>query len=384
MGNEIQSGGKVELNGSRTIAIIEGARDLNRQVVKSEHCTVKIKELDFEIPPQTQKGSLTTVEGLIQRSAEGLRETAKMNMATNPEWASAVLAFCVDKLEPITQQKFTLILDDPSGYSTIENLHLPFPDPKLEIRYYGRTKEQNEALGLQHDDQAIIKDDLAAGDGGLDTQKQVQIPFFKEVTIMAVACDHCGYRSNEVKAGGGIEPKGKKHILKIRTKEDFARDILKSDMASIQIPELEWDIGMGCIAGKFTTLEGILNDLKEHLIDKNPFAMGDSATADRNERYETFKSNVDKILSLEIEASFILDDPSGNSYILRYDSYRMKSNPRKINQSPNLSYSSLTAPDPDPQLEEIEYERSWDQNEELGLNDMKTENYETDEKSPKE
>ena len=106
--NEIQSGGKVELNGSRTIAIIEGARDLNRQVVKSEHCTVKIKELDFEIPPQTQKGSLTTVEGLIQRSAEGLRETAKMNMATNPEWASAVLAFCVDKLEPITQQKFTV------------------------------------------------------------------------------------------------------------------------------------------------------------------------------------------------------------------------------------------------------------------------------------
>ena len=76
---------------------------------------------------------------------------------------------------------------------------------------------------------------------------------------------------------------------------------------------------MGCIAGKFTTLEGILNDLKEHLIDKNPFAMGDSATADRNERYETFKSNVDKILNLEIEASFILDDPSGNSYILRCD-----------------------------------------------------------------
>ena len=62
---------------------------------------------------------------------------------------------------------FQLILDDPSGYSTIENLHLPFPDPKLEIRYYGRTKEQNEALGLQHDDQATIKDDLAAGDGSL-------------------------------------------------------------------------------------------------------------------------------------------------------------------------------------------------------------------------
>ena len=41
--NKVQSGGRVEINGSRTIAIIEGRRDLNRQVVKSEHCTVKIK-----------------------------------------------------------------------------------------------------------------------------------------------------------------------------------------------------------------------------------------------------------------------------------------------------------------------------------------------------
>merc|ERR1719197_754118 len=107
--------------------------------------------------------------------------------------------------------------------------------------------------------------------------------------------------------------------------------------------------------------------------------MGDSATADRNERYETFKSNVDKILNLEIEASFILDDPSGNSYILRYEIQPTQNKPVPT----NLSDFSLTAPEPDPQLEEIEYERSWDQNEELGLNDMKTENYETDEKSPK-
>ena len=31
---------------------------------------------------------------------------------------------------------------------------------------------------------------------------------------MAISCDHCGYRSNEVKAGGGISEKGKKFILK--------------------------------------------------------------------------------------------------------------------------------------------------------------------------
>ena len=132
-------------------------------------------------------------------------------------------------------------------------MHLPFPDPKIEIRHYGRTREQNEKLGIQHEENTQIDSNtLASGDGGLNVDnevmefpemcsgcgrpavcrmKQVQIPFFKEVTIMAVSCDHCGYKSNEVKAGGGIEPKGKKHILKIRTKEDLARDILKSDMA---------------------------------------------------------------------------------------------------------------------------------------------------------
>jgi len=38
-------------------------------------------------------------------------------------------------------------------------------------------------------------------------------------------------------------------------------------------------------------------------------------------------------------------------------------------------FRSLCAPEPDPQLLESEYERSWEQNEELGLNDMKTEDY---------
>ena len=75
---------------------------------------------------------------------------------------------------------------------------------------------------------------------------------------------------------------------------------------------------MGCIAGKFTTLEGILNDFKRDLIDKNPFASGDSSVHEgRKERYLRFKENVDKMLNLEIPTTFILDDPSGNSYILR-------------------------------------------------------------------
>ena len=38
---------------------------MNRKVVKSEYATIKIPEVDLEIPPQTQKGKLSTIEGFI-------------------------------------------------------------------------------------------------------------------------------------------------------------------------------------------------------------------------------------------------------------------------------------------------------------------------------
>lgn len=53
------------------------------------------------------------------------------------------------------------------------------------------------------------------------------------------------------------------------------------------------------------------------------------------------------------QITFIMDDPAGNNYL-----------------------QNLYAPDDDPQLTIEEYERSHQQNEDLGLNDMKTENYE--------
>lgn len=55
-----------------------------------------------------------------------------------------------------------------------------------------------------------------------------------------------------------------------------------------------------------------------------------------------------------------MDDPLGNSYL-----------------------QNLYAPDPDPNMTIEEYERTWDQNESLGLNDMKV-NGEEEEESKEE
>ncbi len=59
--------------------------------------------------------------------------------------------------------------------------------------------------------------------------------------------------------------------------------------------------------------------------------------------------------------TLIIDDPVGNSYI-----------------------QNLNAPADDPKLTAEEYERTWEQNENLGLNDMKTENYLEEESKEKE
>lgn len=47
---------------------------MNRSVVKSEYATIRIPELELEIPPQTQKGTINTVEGFISKTIDGINE----------------------------------------------------------------------------------------------------------------------------------------------------------------------------------------------------------------------------------------------------------------------------------------------------------------------
>jgi C4-type Zn-finger protein len=58
------------------------------------------------------------------------------------------------------------------------------------------------------------------------------IPHFKEVVIMATVCDYCGHKTNEVKSGGGIEPKGKRISLNVTDVSDISRDVLKVSTAT--------------------------------------------------------------------------------------------------------------------------------------------------------
>ena len=55
----------------------------------------------------------------------------------------------------------------------------------------------------------------------------IDIPHFKEVVLMALNCEYCGHKSNEIKSGSGISDKGKKIELRITDPSDLSCDILK-------------------------------------------------------------------------------------------------------------------------------------------------------------
>ncbi|GLD67261.1 zinc finger protein ZPR1 [Lates japonicus] len=368
---EIQSAGRIQEQGVCYTLKVKTKQDLNREVVKADSATTRIPELDFEIPPFTQKGSLSTIEGLLDRAVAGLEQDQPVRRATDLEVAERIDEF-IQKLRKLkdVENEFTLVIEDPAGNSFIENPLAPQKDEALTLSRFKRTVQQDMQLGLRADDD--LDEEPASND--LETMrnevlvfntncpecnapastnmKLVQIPHFKEVVIMATNCDTCGHRTNEVKSGGATEEVGTKITLHVTDASDMTRDVLKSETCSVIIPELEFELGMAALGGKFTTLEGLLKDIKDLIVSKNPFICGDSGVTDRVQKLSEFGEKIDKIMAGEMDVHVVLDDPAGNSYL-----------------------QNVYAPDPDPEMTTEKYTRSFEQNEELGLNDMKTEGY---------
>ncbi|KAH9839907.1 zf-ZPR1-domain-containing protein [Rhodofomes roseus] len=393
--NEVQQAGTIRLEGAVYTVRVLTREDLNRQFVKSATATIQIPEFELTIP--ASRGQLTTIEGLIRDTVTDLsadqplrrieNEAVYQKIQTIIDGLKEVLADHEDeadedatgevKLPKKASEKdapmrpFTVRLDDPSGNSFIE-FNGSMADPKWNMRTYHRTRQQNIDLGLINPDEpeAPQGDSEAEAEEGLKNEeifvfpgtcsscghaintlmKKVNIPYFKDVIIMSTNCDICGYRDNEVKSGSAISAQGKRITLKVEDKEDLSRDILKSESCGLQIPEIELVLQEGTLGGRFTTLEGILEQVYEELSVK---VFTDARRGD--DKFEEFLARLKAVKSAERPFTVILDDPLANSYL-----------------------QNLYAPDPDPNMTIETYDRTWEQNEQLGLNDMKVEGYEED------
>ncbi|KAL2627730.1 hypothetical protein AAZV13_07G189400 [Glycine max] len=376
--NEVQFAGEIQPRGCcYSLEIPSGQQKmLNRQVVKAESATIKIPELDFEIPPEAQRGSLSTVEGILMRAADELQTLQEERKKVAPETAEAIDQFLVKLRACATgESAFTFILDDPAGNSFIENPFAPSSDPSLTIKFYERTPEQQASLGYLVDSTHIegIHDETPEG-GEAVTADQVRrephgsigataghraiaqsnsseiaealfrytapeevmtfpsscgacaascetrmfvtnIPYFQEVIVMASTCDSCGYRNSELKPGGRIPEKGKRITLNVKNVNDLSRDVIKSDTASVKVPELDLELASGTLGGIVTTVEGLITKISESLERVHGFTFGDSLDEQRKGKWIDFKARLNKLLSLEEAWTLILDDALANSFV---------------------------------------------------------------------
>ena len=72
---EIKHGGGISKHATKIVFYVNSEKDLNRDIFKSDSCSLEIPEIDFEMAPGSQDSMYTTVEGLLVKLYDSLKET---------------------------------------------------------------------------------------------------------------------------------------------------------------------------------------------------------------------------------------------------------------------------------------------------------------------
>lgn len=452
--SEVSFGGEIQELGKKITFQLTSPADLDRQLIKSDSATLSVPSIELEIPPYTQRGTITTIEGFLKTAASNLErdqpERLRIGDVENFHRCRAVIQKLLtlagspppnldddDDNNNTVFEPFELVLDDTAGNSFIENPNAPTPDPHLVTTNYIRTPTQDMSLGLQPSQSAreagtiddsnpahknIANVSSSGNNHKLDLDDKLpqqsigrqealrfptpcphcrepsetdmcitDIPHFKEVIIMSLCCEKCGYKSNEVKGGGSIPKYGTTITLRITCPDDLEREVLKSDTSGITIPELEMELAEGGLDGLYTTVEGLMNKLYTRLEQANPFGSGDAATKQHRDndaengvfskpsgthvRYMAFLDRLKNMASGNIlPFTLIIIDPLSNSFVGPIPKDSMQLSLQAEKDGNRDCYENYV----DPGMEIEEFERNQEQNDDLGISDMKTENYQED------
>lgn len=117
----------------------------------------------------------------------------------------------------------------------------------------------------------------------------------------------------------------------------------------------------GSLGGMYTTVEGLLTQIIDSMSENSPIFLGDSAIEVKKKQYEEFMEQLKAMRDGKREFTLDIVDPLANSWI----------------------YSDC-APNPDPRLEIVDYQRTFEENEKLGINDMVVDDDAIDRKNAEE
>lgn len=242
---------------------------------------------------------------------------------------------------------------------------------------------------------AFPVDCYACGRPGETRMCVTDVPHFREIILMAFSCEKCGFRDVEVKAGGAVPEHGTVITLKLDGGDEMAvdlrRDVIKSDSASIEIPELEFEIEHGSLGGMYTTVEGLLGCVEDRLKASNRFSLesGDSAHGAVVAGSAAASDAADaaakaKAAGVAAAAEAKKDEDTFAAWWVRFQACKNGDSPFTLIVRDPMSSSYIWSPwedeetgdkSNDPRMTIERYTRSHEEELDMGLVDMKTENY---------
>ena len=136
------------------------------------------------------------------------------------------------------------------------------------------------------------------------------IPYFSDILIISAICSSCGYKYVDTQMLKHGEPV--RYVYRTTKEEDLAVRVMRSMSASIEIPELGVRIDPG------PTCQGFVSNI-EGVLDRIVHAVGSAIVDGDAEERENARLLLEKIARVkcgELQVTFILEDPTGNSAIV--------------------------------------------------------------------
>src|SRR3954470_4704020 len=129
---------------------------------------------------------------------------------------------------------------------------------------------------------------------------------------MSFFCPHCNFKNSEIQSAGEIQQKGSRYELRLTSQLDFARQVVKSDTCVVKFIELDIEVPAG--RGQLTNVEGLLSMILEDLQLKQP---------ERKEQIPEVWAKIEEVIAIGRQMisgtgfpfRLSLDDPAGNSWI---------------------------------------------------------------------
>eukprot|EP01138_Halocafeteria_seosinensis_P010970 gb/GECG01011205.1/.p1 GENE.gb/GECG01011205.1/~~gb/GECG01011205.1/.p1 ORF type:complete len:474 (+),score=64.39 gb/GECG01011205.1/:1-1422(+) len=179
---------------------------------------------------------------------------------------------------------------------------------------------QQPSASQKHHNENVITDLVSPCSQCLEPGKTeittTSIPHYlqgRQVIVLTFKCPECGYHTTHVQETE-CQDKGLRYECTIKEESDLQRRIVKSKHASVQFPELEFEIPAVTQQGVFTTLENLMTSAAESLEEGQPLRR--SVDPETASKLDDFIGRLKRYAAgANVPFTVVINDPSGNSFI---------------------------------------------------------------------